>query len=195
MNKPDMLTQINLNTGLPDQERVEQIWAKRAAQFAQIEAHEAPGKYRHVALIRLGGELFGLEVTHISEVQPVEELTQVPRVPAWVAGITNLRGQFLSVIDLAKYLGLSAETDRENGCLVVIQHQKIDVIFLVDEVTAVEMLREQNMLSGDMVVHHLPKNYVRAVVESRDGASEQRFIAVLDVEGLLSDQHFIIHEL
>jgi purine-binding chemotaxis protein CheW len=194
MDKPEALPHHNVNTGSPDQEWVEQIWSQRAVQMAQTQAVEEPGVYRNVALIYLGSELLGLDVADISEVLPVEKLTRVPRVPEWIAGIANLRGQFLSVIDLAKYIGLPAHTDRENSSLVVVQHQKMEVIFLVSNVIAVESLKEQNAQADDAITHHLPEKYVRAVVEMRGNASEQRYMTVLDVEGLLSDQHFVIHE-
>ena len=46
-------------------------------------------------------------------------VTMVPRVPAWLLGVTNLRGDIVSVIDLRGYLGLAPHTSATARMLVV----------------------------------------------------------------------------
>jgi purine-binding chemotaxis protein CheW len=177
-----------------DQEQVEQIWAQRAAQMAQVEATEEPGEQLVVTLLRLGRELLGLEVRYVQDIRPKETLTRVPRVPNWVAGVTNLRGRILSVIDLRAYLGLPAPAQPEDGILVLVQSPTMELIFLVDDVPGVEVLPVRQDLAGDTLIHHLRAEYVRAVVERRASPADQRHITVLNVEALLADPRIVIHE-
>jgi len=177
-----------------DQEQIEKIWAQRATLLAQVVAREEPGEQLAIALVRLGRELLGLEVQYVHNIRPKEALTRVPRVPEWVAGVTNLRGRILSVINLRIYLGLPPSPQPEEGILLVVQTQGMEVIFLVDDIPGVEILPVRKDLAGDSLIHHLRAEYVRAVVERGNSPAGQRHITVLDMDALLSDQRLIIHE-
>jgi len=89
-----------------DQEQVEKVWAQRAAQLAKVVKREESGEKLAIALVRLGRELLGVEVQYVQDIRQIEALTRVPRVPEWVAGISNVRGRILSVINLRSFLGL-----------------------------------------------------------------------------------------
>ena len=177
-----------------DQEQIERIWAQRAAQMAQVVAREEPGEQLAIALLRLGRELLGLEVQYVQSIRPKEALTRVPRVPDWVAGVTNLRGRILSVIDLRAYLGLPPSPEQGEGILLLVQTPGMEVIFLVDDVPGVEILPVRKDLAGDSLIHHLQSEYVRAVVERRSSPVGQRHITVRDMEALLGDPRLVVHE-
>jgi purine-binding chemotaxis protein CheW len=63
-----------------------------------------------VATFQLGGDdgVFGIDATLIQEVAMVGELTPVRHAQPYVAGIRNLRGRIITVIDLCVRLGLGA---------------------------------------------------------------------------------------
>ncbi len=178
-----------------DRKQIERIWAQRASQMAQVVTQEESGEHLAVALIRLGRELLGLEVGYVHDIRTKEALTRVPRVPEWVAGVTNLRGRIFSVINLRLYLGLPAAPQQEGeGILMVVQTPALEVIFLVDDVPGVEVLPVRKDLAGDSLIHHLRAEYVRAVVERRNSPADQRHITVLNMEALLADTRLIVHE-
>jgi len=79
-------------------EALQQAWIRRAAQVAQTLQEQEQGEQVEVAVIRLGREQYGLEVQYIFDIRMEENITRVPRVPDWVAGVVNLRGQILSVV-------------------------------------------------------------------------------------------------
>lgn len=72
--------------------------------------------------VRLGGQLLGIDVQRVHDVLKLGQLTRVPRAPAVVAGVMNLRGRIVTAIDARRCLDLS---DRDVGtpamCLVVEQ--------------------------------------------------------------------------
>ena len=63
------------------------------------------GKSGVVATFRVGSSLFGADVHHVQEVVRDQLLEPVPRAPSAIAGLINLRGQILAVIDLRSRLG------------------------------------------------------------------------------------------
>jgi chemotaxis signal transduction protein len=62
-----------------------------------------------VCLVWLGAGCFAFDVGLVGEVRVLDGVTPLPRCPAAVLGIANLRGQALAVIDTALLLGLPGE--------------------------------------------------------------------------------------
>jgi len=58
-------------------------------------------------LFWLAGKRFAIEVQHAREVIVLDEVTIVPRAPAYVVGVANLRGLVLPILDIRRRLGLA----------------------------------------------------------------------------------------
>lgn len=74
-----------------------------------------------IATFQLGGDdgYFGIDATLIQEVVMVGEITPVRHAADYVAGIRNLRGRIITVIDLCVRLGLgSVDTGPESRILI-----------------------------------------------------------------------------
>src|SRR5438105_15711363 len=54
----------------------------------------------------IGGQLFGLPISRVQDVFMPERITRVPLASAEIAGVLNLRGRLVTVIDLRHRLGL-----------------------------------------------------------------------------------------
>jgi purine-binding chemotaxis protein CheW len=54
----------------------------------------------------VGGQRFGLPILRVQDVFVPERLTRVPLAPSDVAGLINLRGRIVTLIDLRRRLGL-----------------------------------------------------------------------------------------
>ena len=53
----------------------------------------------------IGGQLFGLPISRVQDVFMPERLTRVPLSPAEIAGVLNLRGRIVTVVDMRARLG------------------------------------------------------------------------------------------
>jgi twitching motility protein PilI len=56
----------------------------------------------------IGGSRFLLDLTQAGEITTVGAITRVPLTADWFLGLSNLRGNLISVIDLARFQGLDA---------------------------------------------------------------------------------------
>jgi purine-binding chemotaxis protein CheW len=63
--------------------------------------------------IRIGGQSFGVAVSDIREVFSPQAITPVPRAPGDIAGLLNLRGRIVTMIDARARLGLPARSQNE----------------------------------------------------------------------------------
>ena len=69
----------------------------------------------------LKDELFGLEVSPIKEIIEYFPVTRVPMMPAYVLGITNVRGDVLPVIDLSGRINLGKNIRSKKTCIVIVE--------------------------------------------------------------------------
>lgn len=58
--------------------------------------------------VRLGGQMFGLPISKVQDVFIPDNFTPVPLAQGQIAGILNLRGRIVTVIDLNRILGVDA---------------------------------------------------------------------------------------
>jgi twitching motility protein PilI len=56
--------------------------------------------------VQIGSERYLLDLTQAGEIVPVAALTVVPLTQPWYLGLSNIRGNLVGVVDLARYLGL-----------------------------------------------------------------------------------------
>ena len=76
------------------------------------------GKYLNFLL---NHEEFGLRVEQVKEIIQMVEVTAIPDSLDFVAGVINLRGKVIPVIDLALKLGLPLQEDHNNRCIIVVE--------------------------------------------------------------------------
>jgi purine-binding chemotaxis protein CheW len=69
----------------------------------------------------LGMESYGIPVLKVREIIRMIDITPVPRMPAYVKGVINLRGKVMPVIDLRLRFGLAADGFTERTCTIVVQ--------------------------------------------------------------------------
>ena len=188
-------------------EAIRQVWARRAVQLAQkpVEADDRSQQVELV-LVRLGCETYGFEVQYIQSIRPAEQITTVPRVPNWVAGVCNVRGNILSVINLSRYFNLpepeapAAGTDQSGpaGYLVMAAIPGMELAILVDDVLAVEPLPASRIQTTTDIIRGIQPEYVRGVAEryngQKDGEQGDYLLLVLDLPALLTDPQLIINE-
>lgn len=84
--------------------------------------------------VTLDGRQLGVPALRVREVVRLSAITRVPRAPAMVAGVMNLRGQLVTAIDLRARLGLAPRVAGAAGMAVLVEHQEHVYAFIVDSV-------------------------------------------------------------
>jgi purine-binding chemotaxis protein CheW len=89
-------------------------------------------------VFQLGGEEYGLPIASVDEVVRVPEaLTRLPRAPAFIEGVMNLRGRVLPVIDQRRRFKVEGESERRLERIVVVRMDHMHAGFVVDAVSEV----------------------------------------------------------
>lgn len=166
----------------PDERTLRERARWLAVEWAD-EASPADLTGAEMLLCRLHDEWYAIELAFLRAVQPVRGLAPIPCTPAFVAGMLNVRGTVVTVLDLAHALGL-ADAPPPDDALVVLADGgdgQGQVGLLVHEVLGVSRVALDNLdhsFSGNAAI--------RGIAEAG--------IVVLDLKILLSDGRFEVTE-
>jgi purine-binding chemotaxis protein CheW len=98
---------------------------------------------RQLCSFRLDGQLFGVPVELVQEVLRRQEITPVPLASRGLAGLVNLRGHVVTVIDLRARIGLPRRPAEGAGVHVIVRSSDGPVGLLVDDIGDVIDLDEE----------------------------------------------------
>ena len=128
----------------------------------------------------IGGQLFGLPISRVQDVFMPERLTRVPLASVEIAGVLNLRGRIVTVIDMRARLGLPRPEDGKMPMAVGVDLRGESYGLMIDQIGEVLRLpedsREDNPVNLDPRMARLAGG-----VHRLDG----QLMVVLDVDRVL----------
>ena len=106
-----------------------------------MEELKVSGGSKQFIVIKLGDEQYGIDIKYIENIVRMQHITRVPKMPAYLKGVINLRGEVIPVISMRLKMGLAAdEITKASRIIVVKLEQEGNVGFIVDEVKEVVQL-------------------------------------------------------
>ena len=143
---------------------------------------ELAGKY---LTFELGGEQYGLEILSVQELIGIMQVTPVPKTPAFVRGVINLRGKVIPVVDLRQKFGLPVAQDTERTCIIVVQvkyhGRRITMGIVVDEVSEVLEIAIDQLEARPEFGVQLESDFILAM-----GKIGDRVVMLLEIDRVLS---------
>jgi purine-binding chemotaxis protein CheW len=139
----------------------------------------------HLVTFRVGTELFGVPIARVQEIVRIPTITQIPRAPAFVEGVINLRGRVIPVIDMRKRLGqISGDEvdarDKRSRILIVEAERRL-VGMIVDEVSEVIKLTEGHVETASTMVSGPCNQKIKGVVKLDDA-----LLILIDIEKIFT---------
>ncbi len=109
---------------------------------------------------RLGELRLVAPLDHVLEVLPCPHMTLVPNTKSWLKGVANVRGNLITIVDLAEYFGKPPIFANEDARLMILNNAGLNTGLLVNEVLGLrhfDAQLERQDLSGldDPVLAHL----------------------------------------
>ena len=91
-------------------------------------------------------ESYGLEIIYVTEIIGIQRITEVPELPEYVKGIINLRGKIIPVMDIRLRFEKPFREYDEKTCIVVVEIEDISVGIIVDAVSEVITVRDEDIV-------------------------------------------------
>jgi len=128
----------------------------------------------------IDGQLFGLPIVRVQDVFIPERLTRVPLAPPEIAGVLNLRGRIVTLIDLRRRFGLGERKEGEDVMAIGVESRGESYGLLIDRVGEVVELdgvaREPNPVNLDQRLAQMSSGIHRL---------DDQLLIVVDVDRVL----------
>jgi len=123
---------------------------------------------RQIVVFRVGNEDYGLEIEKVQEVIRLKTIKKLPRSPHYILGVMNLRGNIIPVVGLREKFGLPSKENSEFSRIIVVIHRSRLVGIVVDEVSRVISINEENIEGNPDVIRDSTRALVRGVAKLED---------------------------
>ena len=140
-----------------------------------------PAAASRFVLFTIAAAHYAVAEAFVTELERVPRITPVPGVPAWLSGVTNLRGDIVSVIDMRHYLGMAPHRPATARLLVVrLVDEPFATGLIVDAVGRIVTLKADDVKPPASPLEGRLAPFLTGVC----GVGE-RLVAVLDLDRLL----------
>ena len=132
----------------------------------------------------LKNERFAINVTHVKEIIEYTQITCVPMMQNFLAGVTNIRGNVIPVIDLSSRLGMGMSEICKKSCIITVEIEleadKSEIGLVVDMVDQVYDINTEHKMQAPEFGTKIRKEFMQMMARIED-----RFITILDIYGVL----------
>jgi purine-binding chemotaxis protein CheW len=87
-------------------------------------------KTARVLVFSLAGETYGIDIKQAKSVVKLDMITRVPNAPEFIAGVMNLRGDVISLIDIRYFFGLG-QRERSEGARAIVVDSAFGAVGIV----------------------------------------------------------------
>jgi len=141
-------------------------------------------------MFNLGSEEYGIDITRITAIEELPQITTIPDMPNFVKGVINLRGKVIPAVDLRLRFGIEEREYDDRTCIVIVSVDESTIGLIVDIVSE---------------VHEIEKNDIGPPPSFKNLSGKEQYIAglakkgeevkiILDVEKIISNEKKIILE-
>ena len=144
-----------------------------------VESDSAGPSTEYVTAV-VGEQLFGLPIARVQDVFKPDRMTRVPLSSQDIAGILNLRGRIVTVIDMRCRLGIAEHKSGEPPMAIGIECRGESYGLLIDKIGEVmrlpDSMRESNPVNLDARLAQVSSGIIRL---------DSQLLVVLDIDRVL----------
>ena len=133
------LPPIDIYSLFPKDEHSLEIMNKRTMAIAdksslKLASGELHSKNKYISF-NLNDDLYCIELNFVKEVLKDTPITKIPGTPDFIEGIMNLRGDYITVLNLKKFLNLKSSTKvSDKNPVIIVKNNELEIAFLIDKI-------------------------------------------------------------
>lgn len=135
--------------------------------------------------IRLGEDLYGIEIKYIDSIIVMQNITRVPKAQSYFLGVINLRGEVIPVMNLRTKLGLEEKEFTSTTRIMIVKPEPLasPVGLIVDEVNEVITLNDD-----DVNIMNYDENDSKAAYSAGIGKLGDNLVNILNIPELIGKE-------
>ncbi|HPA37119.1 MAG TPA: chemotaxis protein CheW [Phenylobacterium sp.] len=144
---------------------------------------QSNGARHELIAFRIGDQEFCVDIMQVREIRGWTQATPLPRAPAYVRGVINLRGAVLPIVDLGARLGLTTGEPSARHVIMVVNQGGRTIGLLVEAVSDIIDVTEDMVQPTPDVACDTVKQFVKGLF-----AIDGRMISLITLERVLPEQ-------
>lgn len=172
----------------PPKDRARKIMAARAKALSAPPPAAAAADGIDAVVFTLARETYAIESRFVREVVGFTGFTPLPGVPAFVLGVTNLRGAILAVMDLRPFFNLQVQGVSDLARVIVLGDSRPE-FGVVADAAAGHMTLARAGLRPASDVAGMRSSFITGVTKNAEGDT----CMILDGGKLLADERFTVN--
>jgi purine-binding chemotaxis protein CheW len=137
-----------------------------------------------IAIAYAGSEQFGIDINRVVEILKAQRIHLLPQLPSFLAGVVNIRGEVIPLLDLRKRFGISSSSKKER--IIVVRSESEKVGLLVDGVKEIANLLPEEISDPPSMFRGLKTEYLTGI-----GRKGEDIVILLNIDTLLSSEERI----
>ena len=130
----------------------------------------------------VGKQHYGINVAKISELCPYQEPTLVPNSHEYIEGIFMPRDRIITVIDLAKALGITPSSDTSQDMYIITNFNRLHTAFHVQQVLGIHRVSWEDIAKPDSTISRNGEGIATGITKINN-----KIIIVLDFEKIVTE--------
>lgn len=118
-------------------DQMREVLRRRAASLAEKQTEASTTESVGLLLFRLGEEWYAVGIGGVREIYNDYEVTRIPRVPDYIFGVFNVRGEIISVTDIGALMRVpnrEVQAEGELPSAIIISNEECVTAIVVDEI-------------------------------------------------------------
>lgn len=152
--------------------------AAAATAATTARAHE-------VLSFKLGAEEYGIDILRVQEIRGYEAPTRIANSPAFIKGVTNLRGVIVPVVDMRVRFGLDNVEYNAFTVVIILSIGSRTIGMVVDSVSDVLELSAEQIKPAPEFAGAVDATYITGIGSVKSGDTE-RMLILMDIERLMA---------
>lgn len=140
-----------------------------AEMLKEICRDEADTQHGRFLTFYLGKEVFGIEISYVTQIIGLQKIDRLPDSPDYVKGIINFRGKIIPVIDMCLRLKEKSKPYTDRTCIIVTDIMDAAVGFIVDMVDEVVTIADESIVPPPRLGTGFHSGFIKGI--GRDGDS------------------------
>lgn len=134
----------------------------------------------NVIVFQIGKQNFAFSLDNVKEIIKVPSITPVPLTKSHVAGLINLRGDVIPVLNLREKYGIESYIKSEDARIIIIEKNNVKIGMLVDKVLNISSIDQSQV--NECKVTTIEE--VKAVIKQKE---EDKLITFIDTDKILEE--------
>lgn len=182
-----VLPEVDIPSLFPQDEPSKALMAKRTTSIVEksalrLASSELHAKNKYISF-NLNNDFYCIALDYVKEVLKDTSITPVPGTPDFIEGIMNLRGDYITVINLKKFLALPETITNDKKPVVIIKCNELKLALLIDKIN--ELFEFQETIQENTSENYYANEFIY----------NQTLYTELNIDKISSDKRIIITDM